>query len=890
MLDHVKDAIDLFVPVVRSSTAGPRAQRFLDEGLIVHPTLGEVAFDGGACWGRELPRSLGRYLHGFLFLADWHESLLPTSEAAVSAAADAMVTWVIANPAPPGSSEMAFHDETTAQRLLQLCHFLDSWGHLLVTESVRVLAGTARATAELLLKPTFYAGPNNHGMFQDLALLRYAVAGAGVRGAGEDALGKRCVDTAVERLYAYLSEAFTSDGVHVENSPGYHLMVSRYMRDLLPVLSAVDADNAAVLEQVYRGAERFATHSLLPDGCLAPISDTKVERIRNTGHRSTFTGQEYQYAVTQGAGGRAPRERSAVFEEAGYAFHRSSWGDPEADYVLFKAAYRSNYHHHADDLSLLFYSAGQLVLTEAGAYGYDYKDPLTRYAFSQHAHNTVVVDGRSQSRVDAEPGGVLLRDRGPSEGGVLDVEGSNSRTPGTVHRRRVTVAEGDGSTAVEVHDRVEHQEDHEHSYEVLWHLGPSVRPLLHGHGAELYVGDRKVLELTWNAHAPTAARLITPESGGPPRAHRFPAFGAVEDGLVLAVTVQGRRLDLVTTIRSGDFRYRDWGIGAVTSAWSRAQEEVPLNYLLERVEGASELVVAFSAMAPEGSFTYNYKSTLDSVAAHRLYVLDDFGDQGAYYYCDHRDLRVYRSVQTLIARITRKLDVELSDVTFVGSSKGGTAALVHGSSLGVGRIIVGAPQVRIGSFVKVPHPNVLEFMAGGRTENDVSWLDRIVPNHVRKIRPDTSIELLIGTGDHHFRDHLPHLLEVLAKIGHTNIDVVPLQGLTHADIGRPFVEFLRDRLGIPSAGARSTDALKVHAKATGCSLRVAAVGVLASDYCAFYLYRGHEVVRKIGYTRCFGRASFHELEAGAYRVRMFKKSTRESEPATASSTTVMVGA
>lgn len=889
MLEQVKDIVDTFVPVVRSSTARGRAQRFLDAGVIVHPTLGEVPYDGGACWSRDVPRSMGRYLHGFLFLADWYESLLPESDAAVRAASEAMATWAAVNPAPPGSSDMAFHDETTAQRLLQLCHFLDGYGPEMPPDAVVVLADTARTTAELLFDPAFYAGRNNHGMFQDLALLRYAVAGEAVVGSGRDRMEQRCADTAVGRLFGYFTESFTADGVHVENSPGYHLMVSRYLRDLLPVFGAVDAQRAGVLEEIYRGAERFATHNLMPDGFLPPVGDTKVERVRNTGHRSTFASPEYRYALTQGETGTAPEERSAVFAQAGYAVHRSSWGDRDADYVLFKAAYRSNYHHHADDLSLLVHTAGQLVLSEAGPYGYDYQDPLTQYAFSQYAHSTVVVDGASQPRADPEPGGVALRDLGPGGGVHLDVEGTNARTPGRVHRRRVTVAEGEGYTTVSVRDRLEHLDAESHSYEILWHLGPGVRPLLHGHGAELYVGDRKVLELTWSAPVPVAARIVTPGDRADPRAHRFPAFGSVEDATVLAVSAEGQGLDVTTTVRTGGFRYRDWGIGAAGSPWMRAQQEVPVNYLLDRVDGARHLVVAFTAMAPPGSFTYNYRSTLDTVHAHRLYVLDDFGDQGSYYYCDHRDLRIYRSVQRLLARVMADLGIDPADVAFVGSSKGATAALVHGSSLGVGRLLVGAPQVLIGSFLKGPHPNVLEFMAGGTTDEDVAWLDRIVGNHVRRIRPGTSVELLIGTKDHHHRDHLPHLLAELRTAGHENVAVTELEGLTHADIGRPFAQFLESRLGATMGRVEGlAPVLAVRAEAAGNSVRITAVGVTATDYCAFYLYKGQHVVHRTGYSLGRSRTSFDGLEAGAYRARVFRKTTTTGTPAAVSSSTVTV--
>lgn len=889
MLEQVKDVIDSFVPVVRSSTARGRAQRFLDEGLVVHPTLGEVPYDDGGCWSRDVPRSLGRYLHGFLFLADWHESLLPESEAAVSAAAGAMLSWARLNRAPPGSSDMAFHDETTAQRLLQICHFVDGHAHRVPEDVVDELSRAAGATAELLLEPAFYAGRNNHGMFQDLALLRYAVAGQSLRGpAGPDLL-RSCVDTALDRLFRNLTESFTADGVHVENSPGYHLMVCRYLRDLLPVFEAADLAKAEVLGEIYRAAERFATHNLLPDGRLPPLGDTKVERVRDTGHRTTFPGREYLYAVTQGARGTAPTERAAVYPEAGYAFWRSAWGDPDAEHVLFKAAYRSNYHHHADDLSLLVHTAGRLVLTEAGPYGYDYGDPLTQYAFSQYAHSTVVVDGVSQPRADPEPGGVSLRDLGPGDGADLDVEGTNARTPGTVHRRRIRVSGADASTSVEVRDRVEHDDGAVHSYEVLWHLGAGVRHVLHGHGAELYAGGRKVLELTWNAPVPVTARVVTPTGRTHPRAHRFPAFGQAEDGAVLVVSAEGRELELSTTVRTGDFLYRDWGVGAVGSPWSRAQEEVPLSYLLERTEGAEHLVVAFTAMAPPGSFTYNYRTTLETVNAHRMYVLDDFGDQGAYYYCDHRDLRIYRSVQRLLARTMAQLGVDPADVAFVGSSKGATAALVHGSSLGVGRIVVGAPQVLIGSFLERPHPNVLEFMAGGTAAEDVAWLDRIVANHVRRIRPETSIELLIGTKDHHYRDHLPHLVAELGRAGHDNIVIEELEGLTHADIGRPFAEFLGNRLRTAMGRSESSvPVLGVRAEAAGTSVRIVVEGVAATDYCAFYLYKGQHVVQKTGYARGRSRTSFDGLDAGAYRARVFRKTTRTSTPAAVSSRPVTV--
>ena len=168
-------------------------------------------------------------------------------------------------------------------------------------------------------------------------------------------------------------------------------------------------------------------------------------------------------------------------------------------------------------------------------------------------------------------------------------------------------------------------------------------------------------------------------------------------------------------------------------------------------------------------------------------------------------------------------------------------------------------------------------------------MDRAVINHVRKIRPDTSVELLIGTEDHHFRDHLPHLVSVFRSIGHDNFSVAHREGLNHADVGRAFSRFLLRRLD-GSAGRLGGAGLAVHGTAVGRNLDVSTDGVAPGDYCAFYLYKGREAVRKTTYARNSGRMSFPGLEPGTYRVKVFKKSTTKSEPTVASSATVMVGA
>lgn len=869
-----RSLVNSYVSAAGGPAARARAERFLRDRVVAHSSLTDLPYEEGRCWTRPVPRTHGRYLHGLLFLADWHRTVLsgvspetgvpPDSPDPRVVAADVVLTWektVTSASEPP---DMAFHDETTAQRLMQIVTLLDDHGSFLDEQRRDGLTDVAARTAWLLLDEGFYGGANNHGMFQDLALLRYAAR----PDVGSGPPQRHAADVALGRLETYFSECFTRDGVHVENSPGYHFMVARFLRDVVPVMARLDPRRGERLRTIYEAAERFGVHSVLPDGRISPLGDTKVVVLADTTHRSTFSGAEFRYAVTRGSRGRRPRERTVVFPEGGYAMHRTAWGDPNAYVATFKAAYLSQFHHHGDDLALTIFGRGRWLLGEAGPYGYDYHEPMTRYAFSQFAHNTVVVDGRSLPRVDATPGGVSLVDHTPERGeAFLDLVGTNERFAHARHDRRVQVREPNGDLQVTVTDTVEHDDDDEHDHEIFWHVGPGVETFLRSHGAELYAGDTKVLELTWSAETAVRTSMVSPRSGRGARAMRFPAFGKHEDGSVIRVATRGRRLDLVTTIRSGSWFYHDWGIASPSSAWTTAAGNVPVHYLTERVQDAQHLVVAFSAMAPDGSFTYNYKRLLDGLPVHRLFILDDFGEGGAYYYADHRSTHIRDDVEHVIRSAMESLCVPAERVAFVGSSKGGTAALIHGAALGVAKVVVGAPQVRIGAHVSANRPNIERFMAGGNSPEDRLWLDEIVPREAARMPHQTRLDLFVGSRDHHLRNHVPHLVEALDRSGHPGWEVHVREGLNHAEIGVPFRDFAATQLRAWTGLDAPHQSVTLQARRGGAV--VACSGIDAGSSVAVHLYRGRDLVEKVPYRRGAQEFAFEDLLPGMYRARVF---------------------
>ena len=64
-----------------------------------------------------------------------------------------------------------------------------------------------------------------------------------------------------------------------------------------------------------------------------------------------------------------------------------------------------------------------------------------------------------------------------------------------------------------------------------------------------------------------------------------------------------------------------------------------LRYLLQTSRLSDTLVVCFSGFGNGGVAKYNYISTLKSVNANKLFILDDFGynKQGSYYLGENGD-------------------------------------------------------------------------------------------------------------------------------------------------------------------------------------------------------------------------------------------------------------
>lgn len=224
-----------------------------------------------------------------------------------------------------------------------------------------------------------------------------------------------------------------------------------------------------------------------------------------------------------------------------------------------------------------------------------------------------------------------------------------------------------------------------------------------------------------------------------------------------------------------------------------------LKYILEKQNNNNKLVVIFSGIPRPGvKARYNYMRTLKNIKANKLFILDDFGydQRGAYYLGKDKQFEVEKATKKLIATVKNNLDI---DKTFyVGSSKGGYAALFYGVQDNESFIIAGSLQYLLGNYITSNErrtENIMKWVMGNDySKNDVDFLNNLLKNVLIEHK-ETKCEIHLHYSDkeYTYNDHMKHLLNDMKNLGISYFQNVE-NYKKHEDIAYYFPEFLINTL------------------------------------------------------------------------------------------------
>ncbi|MFP3940771.1 MAG: heparinase II/III family protein, partial [Thermoanaerobaculia bacterium] len=461
-----------------------------------------------------------------------------------------LLSWIDQNP--PG---LGVHWSSSLEIALRTQSWF--WALALVLPSGVLTEPAARRIGRSLVAqlehvrryPSVYSSPNTHLLGEGASLFAGGVLLCDARGAGS------WLRQGAELLTGGLEQQVSADGVHWELSTCYHayalelalqaLVLARWNRVPLPRSFRSRVEAMAV----------FLRHVARPDGTLPLLGDDDGGRafaLAGSSYRdvadllvaaAAVFGRGDLLPASPAAGACegatwllgpegwdvldrleavAPGEGQGCFRDAdggAYVIQRGGWRRDDA-HLVFDAAGMgrpSGGHGHADALSVTLSAGGRELLVDPGTYLYNGR-PGWRDAFrSTGAHNTVVVDGRSQS----EPGGsfrwrreapVRLVDVGSASGvewAVAEHDGYRDLAGGGVtHRRRVVWVPPSYWLLFD-----ELRGAGEHTVELLFHLPPDAEvsaPAGSGAREARFQGlsGPAGLDLFIHASAPVETRIV----------------------------------------------------------------------------------------------------------------------------------------------------------------------------------------------------------------------------------------------------------------------------------------------------------------------------------------------------------------------------------------------
>lgn len=459
------------------------------------------------------PRSIQRQLHMNSFVGD----LLPTLESCekqqVELACDLVESWKSAFTYVPNSKNMEYHDETTARRILfwlRIYLISSANGYNECLDRIKKILDY---DIEVLISEDFYAGMNNHGMFQSLTiiyccLLEFVHKDIGVLHA--------------KKLLKYLNFSVSTDGVHLEHSPIYHFIVAGQYYKNIRFINIISPGDAEIILTVLDRMKLYAHDLIMPTGEIPPIGDTS-QVIPANYYRDMFEIKDGDY----------PLREWVVYEGGGYAIFKSNILEyAKSSYCFFAACHHNSYHKHSDDLSLLVYKNGW-ILSESGPFGYDYKNKHSIHAYSNLGHNSIIFDKNLLLDRNIGIGCVVIKEKYQTNESYC-VIGHSERVAGRQHTRKVEFFK-DGSL-INITDKVETLDGV--PFALTWHtpLMPIVKSV--DDNVLVYLEDKAFFSFK-NLNANTTIRYSYGDEDDFYHSFSYPQMGVVEKTYVIIIEGYG---------------------------------------------------------------------------------------------------------------------------------------------------------------------------------------------------------------------------------------------------------------------------------------------------------------------------------------------------------------
>jgi hypothetical protein len=390
-------------------------------------------------------------------------------------------------------STLTWNDHTTALRLRSLIHiweYLKTKHEIIDHEIFTMILNLIETHCNVLSSRAFYNKHNNHGFDQSLFLYWASMLYPEFENA------QQWHDIGYDRLIDEIGVAFTSEGMHIENSPSYLIGMLQRIDIAAKVMRTYERKDIVDIDLIIDNALKALAYLLHPDGTLPMMGDTdRGTRVPALNQLKDFSNFKlFQYVHSKGKmGSKEEAPVDVVFEESGYAVFRDRWHPHESYsqtvHCVFKCSFISTFHRHDDDLNFVLQAYGEEWFVDGGIYKYDEKDPYRKYLRSAKAHNIPVIPNIQAARTlpDSESKRSRITAYGLEESYAW-VEAVSYMYPGYEVKRKL---EYHKPTRFMITDSVRKGEECVESYDLMFHI-----PM----DKEIHLGDNSVTVKSKSGH------------------------------------------------------------------------------------------------------------------------------------------------------------------------------------------------------------------------------------------------------------------------------------------------------------------------------------------------------------------------------------------------------
>ena len=769
-----KARLKYIMPMTGNSTSKDKvgaADNILNDRIFNLSNFRDVHVDVENGWATESDsRSLRRWLHTHIFLSDFTRAYAETKDEKYFTESFKLLTdWFKTFPIEKIDSidPLAYHDEGTAIRLLFWFKYYNEFQNLMNEEQIIIFEGKIDELGNLLYQDKFYAGLNNHGMFQDMGLIAYSLFK--FENFGDNVIFNKAMD----RLVTYFKEVFTSEGIHKEHAPSYHILLIYSLKQILQALEEIDYsdDRLEYLQDIFKKGEDYTINIIMPDFKLPNISDSTVINMSTIGrYRELFDSEEYKFITSAGKEGTAPSPLIRAYPETGYLIARNKW-EKDAIYFLFLASYHMHYHKHTDDLSFILSKNGP-IFVDAGPHSYNYKDPMTQYAYSQYGHSTLIVNDKSLPRTDYKFNDVYVEEHSINDkDNGFSIKAKNQRYENVIHTRKV-----DGNLEEEIFTIQDTIKSNEYNqYQLLFQVNGNLKVIQNGKILSVFKNNSKIAEMEIN-HIENmdnvTVEVIREKKWPQLMGYQFPKSETVEP--LNTIMIEGfnnstkNNVEIETIIRLKNFKITG------SSSFERKEKLVvqgDISYIYEDY-GHEKLAVIFNAVhSPYKYPLESYDELFNEKSYNILYINDNQFKIGSSFIKGKSTSTIESDIESTIFSIINRDNYSLDNVLLFGRSKAGFAALYYGLKNGFRNIISFTPLSALGDYYNrhEQYQELLNHLVDNNNPGNLIYLNNYLFNiDLRNYSNDNNIYIGIGEKDYHKNKHT---LPVKEWLENNNIEI-----------------------------------------------------------------------------------------------------------------------